>query len=40
MKASLINGKELSLYLAPRVTSNVNSILTSDLEEVFSLELL
>ena len=40
MKASLINGKELGLYLAPREASNVNSILTSDLEEVFSLELL
>ena len=40
MKASLINGKELGLYLASWVTSNLHSILTSNLEEVFSLELL
>ena len=40
MKASLINGKELGLFLALWVTNNVHSILTSDLEEVFSLELL
>ena len=40
MKASLISGNELGLCLASWATSNVHGILTSDLEEVFSLELL
>ena len=40
MKTSLISGKELVFHFAFCLTCNAHSILTSDLEEVFSLELL